>query len=158
MQKTDFDFNIIVADDCSTDDTLTKIKALTAGSKLEIIYLESEKNLGIKDNYKRAFAACHAEYIAVMEGDDYWTTPLRLQKHVDFLDNHRECVMSQNSYIAANFEEAEIWIPPIDTSYKLMPARDIAKEGHAGCQFSSCVYRARAIKELPEERFAGVLE
>ncbi len=41
MQKTDFDFNVIVADDCSTDDTLEKIKRLDESSAVEFVYLET---------------------------------------------------------------------------------------------------------------------
>jgi glycosyltransferase involved in cell wall biosynthesis len=158
MQKTDFEFNIIVADDCSADDTLDKVKALDKSSDIEFIYLKSEKNLGIKGNYKRAFAACDAEYIAVMEGDDFWTTPLRLQKHVDFLDNHFECVMSTNNRINADYEKSIFYvmpqIPPSslykNNDYILVTARDIIT--HAFCtNYSTCVYRKTAVDRLPSD-------
>lgn len=45
-------------------------------------------------NYKRAFAACTGDYVAILEGDDWWCNPYHLQKHLDFLDEHRECVLS----------------------------------------------------------------
>ena len=98
MQTTDFDFNIVVADDCSPDSTLDIIKEYVEESKIEFVFLKNEKNLGYTENYKRAFAACNAEYIAIMEGDDYWTSPLHLQKHVDFLDLHKEYSMSFSSW------------------------------------------------------------
>ena len=57
-QKTDFDFDILIADDLSTDDTLEKIKKIEKETRIPFHYLKSEKNLGITKNYQRAFHAC----------------------------------------------------------------------------------------------------
>lgn len=154
-QKTDFDFNIIIADDKSTDDTLTKIKNCEKTCTIPFQYLESEKNLGITKNYQRAFNSCDAEYIAIMEGDDIWTDPYRLQKHIDFLDSHFECVMTFNRYIVSDFEKVRFhiqpsWEPP--NGYQLVTSRDLARDNVIG-NFSTCVYRKKAIKNLPEELF-----
>ena len=79
-QKTDFDFDVIIADDLSADDTLVKIKRLERGTKIPFRYLQSERNVGITKNYQRAFRVCTAEYIAVLEGDDIWTDPSRCRR------------------------------------------------------------------------------
>ena len=150
-QRTSFHFNVIVADDYSTDDTVHKIKALADDS---FIFLESNKNLGLKGNYKRGFAACTAQYIAVMEGDDFWTDPRRLQKHVDFLDNHPECAMTSNNRILANYHTGDfkaafastqapyIYVNGIDTLTKFY-----------GVNFSTCVYKKHVIDKLPSNWF-----
>jgi glycosyltransferase involved in cell wall biosynthesis len=169
MQKADFGFNVIVADDCSADGTLDKIKRLVADSNIEFVFLRNFKNLGLSENYKRAFSACDAEYIAVMEGDDFWTTPHRLQKHIDFLDNHLECVMSVNNRIDANYKEVIFFprfysVPPGFTlcsdsmagSYFLVSARD-AITHFIGGNFSTCVYRKQIVDKLPSDWLAHPL-
>ena len=99
IQQCNFEFEVIVADDCSTDNTLILIRDELGKKGLDYKVLESTQNLGLEMNYKRGFEACQGEYIAVLEGDDYWTDPFRLQKHADFLDQHHECSMSFNRLI-----------------------------------------------------------
>ena len=98
MQRLDSDVEVlvIVADDASTDDTLAIIRTYEAQSPFPFIYLPQEVNMGHVLNYKRAFAACTGDYVAILEGDDWWCNPYHLQKHLDFLDEHHECVLSAN--------------------------------------------------------------
>lgn len=94
MQETDFLFELIIVEDCSVDDT-KKIALEYAEKHPEIInVLDSEKNLGITDNYFRAMGAITGKYIAICEGDDYWTDPLKLQKQVDFMESNPDCSLS----------------------------------------------------------------
>src|SRR5690554_1664694 len=91
MQETDFIFELIIVEDYSTDDT-RKIALEYANKHPKIInVLDSEKNLGITDNYLRAMSAITGKYIALCEGDDYWTDPLKLQKQVDFIESNPDC-------------------------------------------------------------------
>ena len=87
MQETDFDFDLIIADDCSTDITNEIVEEMmrnhSRGSKIK--YFRHEKNIGVKENGLFALNKCKGKYIALCEGDDYWTDPLKLQKQVDFL-------------------------------------------------------------------------
>lgn len=155
LQKTDFEFNVLVCDDQSTDDTLAKIKEYARNSTIGFRYLDADKNLGITRNYERAFHACDAEYIAVLEGDDFWTDPYRLQKHVDFLDRHLECSMSFNRYIRGDIEAVEYEVCPQGNytgDYALITARDLARENRIS-NFSACVYRKTAIDTLPDALF-----
>ena len=99
MQKTSFEFNVIVADDCSTDCTLDLISKYAENSNIEFKFLPNTVNLGYNKNYERSIKSCDGEYIAVLEGDDYWTDPERLEKHVQFLDNHKESSMTFNRII-----------------------------------------------------------
>ncbi|MPN32337.1 hypothetical protein SDC9_179815 [bioreactor metagenome] len=117
--------------------------------------MDAGENLGITKNYKRAFNACDAEYIAVIEGDDFWTDPYRLQKHVDFLDHHLECSMSFNRYIRGDIEAVNYEVFPQGNfagNYTLFTSRDIACENIIG-NFSACVYRKTAIDTLPDALF-----
>lgn len=92
--KEDVEVRVIVADDASTDDTLAIIRSYEAQSPFPLVYLPQKKNMGHVLNYKRAFAACTGDYVSILEGDDWWCNPYHLQKHLDFLDEHRECVLS----------------------------------------------------------------
>lgn len=159
MQQTNFKFNVIVADDCSSDDTVSIIEQMEAQTDIPFVYLPNDHNLGIMQNYKRAFAACEGEYIAIMEGDDLWTDKLRLQKHVDFLDAHCECAMSFNRYVVKNFEEGTFYTQPRFSAaeeakyYKYITGHDLAFNNLIG-NFSTSVYRSSALKALPEQMYS----
>lgn len=148
MQDTDFDFNIIVADDCSTDSTLASIKDYSEKTNINFIFIDNVKNLGYTENYKRAFASCEAEYIAIMEGDDYWTSPLHLQKHVDFLDAHKEYSMSFNRhdrlFVDRGYNDIPEWNYP--DSFRTITTNEMALGNQIG-NLSCCVIRNRKIED-----------
>ena len=89
-QKTNFSFEYIIGEDCSTDDTL-KIVQEYADKYPDIIrVITSESNVGACENDHRTDMACRGKYVAFCEGDDFWTDPHKLQKQVDFLETHPE--------------------------------------------------------------------
>ncbi len=86
MQKTSFPIELIIGEDCSTDNT-RKIVEDYEEKYPEIIFAQySEKNLGMINNFLKVLQAARGKYIALCEGDDYWIDPLKLQKQVDFLE------------------------------------------------------------------------
>ena len=91
MQKTNFRFEAIVHDDASTDGTAAIIKEY-AEKFPDIIkpILETENQYSKHDGslQKIMDKACNGKYVAYCEGDDYWIDPLKLQKQVDFMENH----------------------------------------------------------------------
>lgn len=101
MQRVNGDaqVRVIVADDCSSDGTLDIIKSYEERSPFPFVYLSAEKNMGVAANYKRAFETTEADYVAVMEGDDWWIDANRLQKHLNYLSTHSSCVLTKNSYL-----------------------------------------------------------
>jgi glycosyltransferase involved in cell wall biosynthesis len=98
MQKVcdDLSVRVIIADDCSSDSTIEIIRQYELKSPFSFVYLPNEENLGHVLNYKRTFEICDADYVAILEGDDWWCNPYHIQKHVDFLEEHRECVLSSS--------------------------------------------------------------
>lgn len=121
MQKTNFRFEAIVHDDASTDGTAAIIREY-ANKYPDIIkpIFETENQHSKHDGSLRRIMAAHmhGKYIAMCEGDDYWTDPLKLQKQVDFLENHldyslcfhRAKVISDNGIgedLYAHLEEKE---------------------------------------------------
>lgn len=90
-QNTNFDFELLISDDYSTDDTLEHCRKWQQQyGNDRIVILTAAHNSGIQANYLRAFDACRGEYIAICEGDDYWIDRNKLQMQVDFLDSHRD--------------------------------------------------------------------
>lgn len=92
-QKTNFDFEIIVGDDCSTDGAQKILTDFQRRHPEKIKLLLSDKNAGAMRNLVRTYRACSGQYIALLEGDDLWITSDKLQKQADFLDRHPEFVM-----------------------------------------------------------------
>ena len=93
MQQTNFRFEALVHDDASTDDTAEIIREY-ANQYPDIIkpYFEKENQYSINPkNIDEWFAEnTRGKYLAICEGDDFWTDPLKLQKQVDFLESHRD--------------------------------------------------------------------
>jgi len=91
-QKTNFEFEIIIHDDASKDDTVSIIKELAKNNKQikPIFQKENKHSQGILIWYKYMFPICQGNYIALCDGDDYWTDPYKLQKQVDFLETAPE--------------------------------------------------------------------
>ena len=90
MQKTDFDLELVIANDNSPDNTNLIIEELVKNHKEghKIKYLNNKVNLGMMPNFVNAIKNCTGKYIALCEGDDYWIDENKLQKQVDFLDQN----------------------------------------------------------------------
>ena len=97
-QKTDFDFEVVVGEDKSPDNTLEVCK--TYGDKINLIY--GEENIGMIPNFIRTLKAANGKYFAVCEGDDYWIDPLKLQKQVGFLEANPDYVICWTDYNILN--------------------------------------------------------
>jgi glycosyltransferase involved in cell wall biosynthesis len=98
-QQTSFDFEIVIGDDCSTDGTRSIISDYQKRHPEKIRLLPAEKNLGPTRNFIKTYKACKGQYIALLEGDDFWTSNVKLQKQVDYLDAHERfalCFMNSS--------------------------------------------------------------
>lgn len=92
LQKVDFDYEVIISDDCSTDNSQSIIKSYLPLFKQRVKTFLGTKNIGAIDNYDRAQLCSEGEYVIVLETDDKWTDPYKLQKQVDYLDSHPEVI------------------------------------------------------------------
>jgi len=92
MQNTNFDIELIIADDCSTDQTESIINQIIENEARasNIKYFRHTKNQGMIPNFVFSLQKCQGKHIALCEGDDYWTDPFKLQKQVDFLEGNPE--------------------------------------------------------------------
>ncbi|NJB81741.1 glycosyltransferase [Wenyingzhuangia aestuarii] len=89
-QKTSFPFNLVIGEDCSTDNTLRIIKTLKNKYPHKIKLLKSKNNIGLIHNFVRTVKECDGEYIAICDGDDYWIDEYKLQKQVKFLEENKD--------------------------------------------------------------------
>jgi glycosyltransferase involved in cell wall biosynthesis len=87
-QISTFGYKLYIGEDVSTDTTRAICLAYQARFPDMIEVLPATKNLGAIRNFKRTIEACQGEYIAILEGDDYWIDPYKLQKQIDFLDSN----------------------------------------------------------------------
>ncbi len=99
-QEVDFDYEIVIGEDCSPDQTADIVKKYAEQYPEKIKAFIRPKNVGAKTNFLHCFFECKGEYIVHIEGDDYWTNPKKLQTQVDLLD--------ANPQASACFHNAEI--------------------------------------------------
>lgn len=89
MQKANFNFQIVIGEDCSTDGTRSICETFAEKYSNKIKLLPAlEKNIGLIANYMRTIKACEGKYIAICDGDDYWIDENKLQKQVSFLEDN----------------------------------------------------------------------
>ena len=91
-QKTDYKYEIVIGDDCSSDETRTILLSYKEEYPDIIRLLFNEKNLGITANVYNVKCNCRGKYIVNLSGDDYWIDDRKIQKQVDFLELHKDYV------------------------------------------------------------------
>lgn len=90
-QKTNFPFEVIIGDDCSTDGAKKIIEEYASKYPNIIKPIYHDYNTGSYQNVLDVANACTGEYVAMCDGDDYWIDENKLQKQVDFMDTHKDC-------------------------------------------------------------------
>jgi len=104
MQETDFPFEILIRDDCSTDKTALIVKeyANKYPALIKPVYeKENTFSRGVKPMYQ-LYKIAKGEYIALCEGDDYWVDPLKLQIQVGFLEKNQDYIVTYTALEAFN--------------------------------------------------------
>ena len=91
-QKVNFNYEILLAEDCSPDNTLDVFKEYKEKYSDLIRIIPRDHNLGNSFNVLDAAKNSNGRYITVLEGDDYWCDSNKLQKQYDFLENHKDYV------------------------------------------------------------------
>lgn len=147
-QKVNFSYEIIVGDDCSTDRTSEIIRRYSAQYPSLIKHLRREKNLGMNKNWVETIKNCSGRYIAICEGDDYWTDPNKLQKQVEFLDSHSEFSLSFHNALIVYENGNNQTIPFCDPDQKATSALpDIIKKNFIPT--ASIVFRKANVENIP---------
>ena len=158
-QKTDFSYEIVIGDDASTDGTSEIVNRYQREYPDKIKILRSLKNLGgltgksFQPNWIRNLRACRGMYIAMLEGDDYWTDRNKLQNQVDYLDAHHETAgcFTDCTIVNDSGEEMDMnpfWVKSYDSSYDQSSCLTTLKSGYgtATLMFHSSVIK----KKIPD--------
>lgn len=96
-QKTDFDFEVIIADDASVDGS-DKIIQQYADKYDCIIFIKNKENIGAIRNYAQCLKKAKGKYIADLGGDDFWINDLKLQKQIGILEQREDVGMVYTQY------------------------------------------------------------
>lgn len=102
MQETNFPFEVVIGEDCSTDNTRKIVEKYKENYPNIIKLIVSENNVGMQANGQRTMDACKGEYIAACEGDDYWMDAEKLQIQKDFLESNPEYIICYTDVEAFN--------------------------------------------------------
>jgi glycosyltransferase involved in cell wall biosynthesis/SAM-dependent methyltransferase len=147
-QRTDFPVEIVVAEDASTDGTAGIVTALAAEHPA-IRPMFRARNAGMQVNLREGWATCRGRFIALLEGDDYWTDPAKLQRQVDFLAAHPSSSLVFHRVVEVD-ESDRILGPPVPP--EPATAFDIGRLARTNfIPTCSVVYRAGLVPELPRE-------
>lgn len=107
MQLTNFDFEIVIGEDCSVDGTREIVYRYQQKYPDKIRAIFNAENKGMMENNIQTILNCKGDYLALLDGDDYWISPHKLQLQVDFLDSnpnyticfHDEQILNLNGHI-----------------------------------------------------------
>jgi glycosyltransferase involved in cell wall biosynthesis len=146
MQKTNFDFTLIIGEDFSTDNTRQICIDYQTKYPGKIKLLLNDMNMGMVPNFIQTLKAVDSTYVALCEGDDYWTDPLKLQKQIDFLEANPNFAISHHRVLILNEETKEKKFSN-DNKKEISDIYDLAKGNYI--YTASCVYRKQNY-EFPE--------
>jgi glycosyltransferase involved in cell wall biosynthesis len=160
-QKGRIIHELIISDDGSTDGTRAIIESYCNRYPLIVRSIGSESNVGISENFRRAFQAASGKYVAVLEGDDYWIDEEKLDSQVTFLEENKDCSMV--------FSRIEVRDVMRNSTRLLKRQENIRKEKLDGSDFlaepsmnlignfSCCAFRTDLMKSAPAVLFQNRL-
>ncbi len=149
MQQTNFQFDIVISDDHSTDKTYEIAANYAERHPEKIRLVRTDHNIGMMKNLRQAVRVCTSEYIAFLEADDFWTNPQKLQKLADALDFHitwSACFHSVTRRHEDGESEEDV-IPHINPAEPLSVCDMIRSNSIATC---GLMYRRALLPDLPE--------
>ena len=156
MQQCHVPFEIVVGEDCSTDNTRTICERYAKNYPDIIRLICNPHNKGIVDNYFDCLLACRGKYIADCAGDDFWTDPQKLEKEVSIMEAHDKVTMVITNWQYYD-EASHKTIPSRQQQHApITPGRDLLKAiitQHNMSVFHLCtaLYRADVFRKAYEE-------
>ena len=149
MQKTTFPFEYIIGEDCSTDGTMAIVKEYAQKYPDVIRVVTDDVNVGMRANGLRCIERCRGKYMAICEGDDWWTDPYKLQKQVDFLESHPDYVMCSTSYSSYRMKDGLVKEGIKDGPGKDITLRRLMKKNTIGTL--TVMYRSDVLDRFEKE-------
>lgn len=145
-QETQFPYDVIVIDDCSTDGTADALRRLAERFPGRFSVRRPPANRNDLHDFGVALDECRTPYVAVLDGDDYWTSPTKLARQVDFLEQHAEYALACHAVHPVNEDGT-----PSSTRYDPRPPRCTRDDLWSACfiHTGSVVFRRAAFDRLP---------
>jgi len=114
MQKTDFPVELVIGEDCSQDGTRMIVEKYAALYPHIIVARLAENNLGVQKNLQGVLQLCRGEYLAWLDGDDYWTDPQKLAIQVAAMESEPDCALCCHNVEVEEIGRAArpYWISP----------------------------------------------
>jgi len=153
MQKTTFPLEIIVHDDASTDRTAEIIKKYEKEHPdiIKPIYqTENQVSQGRPIYSRLIYPLAQGKYIALCEGDDYWTDPYKLQKQIDYLECNPQCSLCFHATRRVDRNRKDIGCVRPGHGDKNFTTEDVIIAGGSLMATSSMVYLKKLIQDLPD--------
>lgn len=144
-QKTSHQIEIVIGDDCSTDQTKAIIESYQARFPDTFMVLPSEKNIGMIPNFIRTYEASTGKYVALLEGDDYWTDELKLEKQINFLEQHPDFAICHHRI--KFLDENKQSFKTSSVQKEVTTIEDLALDNNISTP--SCVFRNKLFGEFP---------
>ena len=160
MQTGRINHKIVIFDDQSTDGTQKIGEEYAAKYPDKVRYVRNQTNLGMARNMKQCFRTIDTDFIAILEGDDYWIDEYRLHKMCTFLDTNPDCSMCFNATLI--YGEKSLRFRGLKRQ-TILPEKldgDDILNSHAQnpfANFSSCVYRKDVVQTLPDCLYEGIV-
>lgn len=140
-QKVNFEYDVIVANDCSTDNTDAVCQHYVKADP-RVRYHKHAHNVGLIANHQWSAKQAKGKYIAYCDGDDYWIDEYKLQRQVDYMEAHPECSLCYHNVIREYGEFRSLFIP-IGKRSGIVDWEEVIK--HWAIPTSAVVYRRDAI-------------
>lgn len=151
-QRGFFELEVIVGDDCSSDDTLAQIEAIAADHP-NVKVLSADKNIGMLANMKRCLQACTGDFIAFCEGDDYWLGERKLARQLAQMKRFPSVALSFNWVLLEHELDGQL-VP--HSGQSVQPERiatAVIARDPLTANFSCCMYRTAAVEQIPDSYF-----
>jgi glycosyltransferase involved in cell wall biosynthesis len=107
VQKTDFRFDVVIIDDCSTDGTTEIVVEYARKYPDRIKAMLAERNQNSNRDWFRVLRAAPSTYVVTLDGDDYWSSPHKLSKQVRFMEERPDCAVSCHNVCCLRVETGE---------------------------------------------------
>jgi len=149
QQQTDFPIEIVIGEDCSSDRTRAICQEYAARYPDQIVLLLRDKNVGMLENFRQVYDRCRGEFIAICEGDDYWTSPQKLQQQVSAMTAHPSWSASFHRVLVTDthHQEPDVLQPNGETASEVTLEMITAENGIPTCSF---LIRRSALPKLPD--------
>lgn len=147
-QETGFDFEIVISEDASTDGTRDIVRGWADRFPDRIRLILSERNVRSNQVVARAFHAARGDYVALLDGDDFWTAPDKLARQVAVLDEDPSLSLCFTNAHAVDLEgkpTGRLWTPPH------IPTRLSLANLWQGNPFATCgsLFRRACVPTIP---------